>query len=195
MNRFLHRHLRRPVAPTSRRGLTRWPERSLYATGALLWVSGVGWLVSHYLTGGRDAFGEPSHPWDPWWLRVHGAAMIAFLVAFGSLLPTHMGPGWRRGINHRSGIVMLAIVGILAVTGYGLYYAAGEQLRPWVSATHWVLGLAAAGALIAHRFLGRRRVRGRPSPIASVVAAHRKHDHSQTGQSRYNLSSGLPKST
>jgi cation transport ATPase len=153
----MSRRVQRSDVRTVSRIAARRPERWLYATGALLWVSGLGWLASHYLASRRDAFGELSHPWDAVWLRLHGAAMLAFLVALGALLPTHIGPAWRRRTNRRSGLVMLVVVAALALTGYGLYYTADEQLRPWISAIHWGVGLGAAVALLVHRVLGKRR--------------------------------------
>ncbi len=149
--------LRRSAVRTGSRVAARRPELWLYATGTLLWASGLGWLASHYFLSSRDAFGELSHHWDAVWLRLHGAAMMAFLVALGALLPTHIAPAWRRRTNRRSGLVMVVVVSVLALTGYGLYYAGDEQLRPWISAIHWGVGLCAAVALVVHRVLGRRR--------------------------------------
>jgi hypothetical protein len=154
----------RAAAPAGDSRSARPPELWLYATGTLLWVSGVGWLASHYLLSARDAFGELTHPWDAWWLRLHGASMMAFLVAFGALVPTHMLAAWRRRTNRRSGLFMLALVAVLALTGYGLYYSGDEELRPWISALHWGLGLAAAAALLVHRLLGKRRHRRMLTP-------------------------------
>lgn len=96
-------------------------------------------------------------PVEPWWLRVHGAAAMAFLVALGSLLPGHVSRAWQMRRNHRSGLFMLGLVLLLIATGYGLYYAGDEQTRPWISCVHWVLGLAAAGMAPLHVYLGRRR--------------------------------------
>lgn len=129
----------------------------LYGTSAALWVSGVGWLVSHYLTGTRDSFGYISHPYDEWWLRAHGAALIAFLIALGALIPAHMVPWWRRRRNRVSAGLMLLVVGLLILTGYGLYYSADETLKPWISTVHWIVGLGAAAALIGHRAFGKLR--------------------------------------
>jgi cation transport ATPase len=153
----MSRRVQRSDVRTVSRIAARRPELWLYATGTLLWASGLGWLASHYLVSSRDAFMELSHPWDAAWLRLHGAAMLAFLVALGALLPTHIAPAWRRRTNRRSGLVMLIVVAVLALTGYGLYYAGDERLRPWISTIHWGVGVCAVLALLAHRVLGRRR--------------------------------------
>ena len=157
-------------SPIGWRSGRRRPEWWLYATGTLLWASGIGWLASHYLLSSRDAFGEVSHPGDAGWLRVHGAAVIAFLLALGALLPTHIVPAWRRRTNRRSGLVMLVVVAVLTLTGYGLYYAGDEQLRPWISTIHWSVGLCAALALAVHRILGRRPRSTGSHPAVSAAA-------------------------
>jgi cation transport ATPase len=136
--------------------LSRQHRRWLYLTGALLWASGVAWLINHYFFKVAGEFADAPQPSEAWWLRLHGAAMIGFLIAFGALLPVHVLHGWRQRRNRRSGVMMLVIVGALALSGYGLYYAGDERLRPWISATHWVIGLAVSAALLLHVILGRR---------------------------------------
>ena len=130
-------------------------RRWIYLTGALLWASGVAWLISHFLVRSAAEFAGAPQPSEAWWLRLHGAAVIGFLVAFGALLPLHVLHGWRQRRNRRSGVTMLAIVATLALSGYGLYYAGDPRLRSWISATHWIIGLASA-ALLLHVMLGRR---------------------------------------
>lgn len=138
--------------------LSQRHQRWLVATAVALLASGLGWLVAHDLLGGRGEFGDAPHPSEPWWLRIHGAAAMAFLIALGSLLPGHISRAWQARRNHRSGLFILGLVTLLIATGYGLYYAGDEQTRPWISCIHWLIGLAAAGAVPVHVVLGRRRV-------------------------------------
>ncbi|MDP8986057.1 MAG: hypothetical protein M3N97_13690 [Pseudomonadota bacterium] len=138
-------------------------QRWLYGVSGALLLSGLGWLVSHYMLAGNDLsvafeFGGLPHPAEPWWLRLHGAAMLGFLVVFGSLLPGHVVHGWRHRRNHRSGLFMLVTVSALTLTGYLLYYWAEESTRPWISAAHWVLGLGATLGLVLH-VIGKRSAR------------------------------------
>jgi uncharacterized membrane protein SirB2 len=141
-----HRAHRLPVRLSPRH------EWTIYMASTLLFVSGVAWLVIHFFRP-TDSLPSPS---EPWWLRVHGAAMLLFLIVLGSLFPTHVLPGWRHRTNHRSGIFVLTVVIILTLTGYGLYYLGDETIRPWISAVHWGIGLVAAGGLAVHAFLGKR---------------------------------------
>ena len=136
--------------------LSRRHERWIYAVGAVLFLSGAGWLVAHYFFPAASEFGEARNASEPWWLRAHGAAAMAFLIVFGSLFPAHIVPAWRRLKNRRSGMMMIALVSVLILTGYCLYYLGGERTRPWISLIHWSVGILCAGGLWAHAYLGKR---------------------------------------
>ena len=53
---------------------------------------------------------------------------------------------------------MLSLCVGLALTGYALYYSGSEELRPYISTSHWVMGLAAAVGFYQHRRGTLRRV-------------------------------------
>jgi hypothetical protein len=139
--------------------LSRHHRQWIYIVGGSLVGSGVAWLIAHYLLVGASAFGETHHPSEPWWLRLHGAAVMAFLVVLGTILPGHVTRAWsirKNGVqsvrrNVITGILMLSLVAALALTGYALYYSGSEELRPYISTGHWVLGLAAAAGFYQHR--------------------------------------------
>lgn len=135
--------------------LSRRHERWLYATGGVLLVSGLGWLTAHYFLASAGEFGDAHHASEPWWLRVHGAAAMGFLVVFGALLPAHIGRVWHQGKNRRSGILMLTVIALLGISAYGLYYSGSDVLRAWLSAIHWLTGLAAAAGLVMHVWIGK----------------------------------------
>jgi hypothetical protein len=59
---------------------------------------------------------------------------------------------WRA--EHLAGCVIVAIMVLLIVSGYALYYS-DEGLRPVISALHWIIGLGAPAALIWHIVTGR----------------------------------------
>ena len=120
----------------------------------MLYGTGLGWLLDRYL-----AHHDLPSAASIWCMKVHGAALLVFLIAYGALLPNHVVLGWRLQRNRRSGAVMLSVVATLVLTGYGLYYAGEESLRTLLSVSHWLLGLAAALALGLHVALGRRSAR------------------------------------
>lgn len=147
----MRRHVHRPplkLRPAHR----RW----LYLSSVLLLISGGGWLAAHYFLHGPADFPGAPHPSEPWWLRLHGAAAMGFLMAFGALLLQHVRSGWRQHVNRPTGIVMLAVVGTLILTAYGLYYFGDDRVRAFVSLAHWTIGLAAAAALPVHVIVGQR---------------------------------------
>jgi uncharacterized membrane protein len=89
-------------------------------------------------------------------MRLHGAGVIGFLIVFGALLPGHIVQNWRQRINRYSGLAVVIVVTVLALTGYGLYYLVDERQRAVISALHWIIGLAACAALVVHVVLGKR---------------------------------------
>jgi len=134
-----------------------WHRRAVYvATGALV-VSGILWLVLHYWMTASGEFGETSHPLESWMLRIHGAAAMAGLILYGSLLPIHIKRAWTIRRNVALGIALSSLLLLLTVTGYLLYYAGGEDTRPVISALHWVVGLSVPALLVWHVVAGRRR--------------------------------------
>jgi hypothetical protein len=156
-----HRHVPDPCPPVR---LSTRHQRWLYVVAGALLLSGLGWITAHYVLAGNSLlagleFAGVPHPSEMWWLRLHGASMIGFLVVFGALLPGHVARGWRRHRNRHSGLFMLATTVMLALSGYGLYYSGDEATRPWISALHWVIGLAAGAGLVLHVTFGKRGVR------------------------------------
>jgi len=149
--------MRRPHGPARiQQRLSRRHERLLYLTGSLLLVSGLGWLAGHYFMRGPALLGGAPHPSEAWWMRLHGAAFIGLLVVFGALLPGHVVQNWRQRMNRFSGLTMVILIVLLALSGYGLYYLVDERLRAVTSTLHWLLGLTASIALPTHVMLGKR---------------------------------------
>lgn len=131
-------------------------RRWLTISFAILVVSGLLWLGFHYFVAVKTNFGEGPHPLQQWWLKLHGLAAMATLVIVGSLLPGHVRKAWQHHQNRLSGGTMVALAASLTLTGYALYYFGGEASRPIISATHWVMGIAALPLLFAHIISGRR---------------------------------------
>lgn len=174
--------------------LTRLHEWWVYGVVTLLAASGLLWLLFHYFVTVQADFGATRHPLEAWWLKVHGAAAMLALVLIGSVMPVHIRKAWHAGKNRSTGSVMLAVVAVLIFTAYALYYASNEQSRPWISVTHWAIGLAMVPAMILHVVIGRlkharragreHRRSGRPfTPRVVKVSADRLADSkSATGK-------------
>lgn len=135
--------------------LERWHRRSVYASAALLLLSGAVWLVLHYFLRPVNQFGESVNPGEPWAMKVHGAAAMAALFFVGSLLHIHIRPSIRAGRNTITGWAMIVTLSFLTITGYGLYYLAGESDRSLWSLLHWGVGFSFAVLFILHVIIGR----------------------------------------
>jgi hypothetical protein len=122
----------------------------------LLLLSGVLWLLFHYFSAVPGELAEARHPLEAWWLRLHGAAAMGFLIVLGTVLPVHARRAWNLRRNRWTGAVVLCAIAAMLITGYALYYAGSEELRPWISGSHWAIGLIAAPALVLHGFIGKQ---------------------------------------
>jgi len=136
--------------------LSRRHRAWVHGAFGLLFASGAGWWGLHRWFQVEGAFGAQPHPAEHWLMLLHGAAAMLSLVIVGTLVPLHMKGGWRARLNRANGVMLVAVVGLLTVTGYGLYYAGGESLRMAASGTHTALGLALPFALVWHIARGRR---------------------------------------
>ena len=118
-------------------------RRLAYAALGVLFLTGCEWTVMDW--GGFSLVPDKAEA-----MQIHGAAAMAALVLAGAMLPAHVPVGWAIRRNRASGAGTLALLALLAITGYLLYYAGGEALRRAASLLHLALGLALAPAFVAH---------------------------------------------
>jgi hypothetical protein len=144
-----------PRPPTIR--LSPLQRRTVYGVITLLWLSGALWLAFHYFLRVPSTFGDKPHALEIWWLRLHGLAGFAALVAVGSMLPVHVGRAWALDKNRMSGVVMKMVFFWLATSAYALYYFATESNETWLPLLHWIVGLSLPLVLVIHVRRGRRR--------------------------------------
>ena len=140
--------------------LKRLQRYFLYAVLALLFLSGVAWAYWNYLAASPGDFETSAKAWA---MKIHGAAAMAVLVLIGMLLSAHVRFAWRARRNRANGSIFLSAFAVLAITGYGLYYAGGERLRAWTSWIHLIVGVVLPILLLIHIFLGRRTRRATQS--------------------------------
>lgn len=153
----LHHPSHHAAVPVLR--LERWLRRGLYAVLVLLAVSGLAWLAAHFFLRGAGEYGETIHPLEPWSMKLHGLAALAAFFLVGATLNAHIRRAIRSGRNLATGWSMIALLAVLALSGYGLYYVAGEADRPVWSALHWIVGLALPAVAVLHVMRGRRAMR------------------------------------
>ena len=154
-------------AARSKLPLTPTQKRALYLSSTVLWLSGVLWLCGEYWTAASNGFGSGSHSGQAFWLKVHGAVAMLFLMVFGSLFIRHIPVGWQQRRQRPSGVPLLSVCAVLILTSWSLYYGGNEDVRHWTSLIHWGLGLALPVMIAVHVWLGRRKAthptkRGQP---------------------------------
>lgn len=142
--------------------LSQTQQAWVYSTFAILFLSGVLWIVFHFFVSTAGTFGpaEPSAV-EPASLQIHGAAAMAFLIVLGSLIPGHIRGGWLARKNFKNGIFFLLLNAVLIVSGYGLYYASGENVRLFIEWVHLIIGVGVAPALAWHVIAGRKLAKPR----------------------------------
>lgn len=157
-------------------------RRWAYASMAMLWLSGVLWLVFHYFLQVQGKFGPRPHLLEMWWLRLHGLAMILVLLTLGSLLIHHMQRAWQLGKNRIPGAMLTIAFIWLATTGYALLYFSSDGNQAWLPLLHWLPGLILPVVLVLHIRAGRNRLR-RPTAVIRQI------NHRET-RSKKKVSSG-----
>ncbi len=125
----------------------RW---ATYGTLAVVDLSGVAWLILH------DGFQWGWFTAEHRLLVTHGAASALSLTVIGGLLPLHIRLAWRTRRNLWSGVVTLAVMGMLALSGLLLYYGneEGRYIVRWLHISIGVLGII---AVPLHVWVGKRR--------------------------------------
>ncbi len=137
----------------------RW---ATYGTLAVVAISGVAWLVLH------DWFQWGWFATEHRLLVTHGVAAALSLTVIGGLLPLHIRLAWRTRRNLWSGVIALAVMGMLGLSGLLLYYG-DEEWRDIVRWLHIGVGVLGIVAVPLHVWMGRRRVAQQRSADAQPV--------------------------
>jgi hypothetical protein len=131
-------------------------RRAAYLAVTALWLSGGALLVLQLWLRRPDEFGLMRHPLEPALQTLHGVLGMAALYLLGWLSARHVGEAWRRAERRRSGIALLATLGILALSGGALFFLTGDAARAASIWLHDGLGALTPAAALAH-WLARRR--------------------------------------
>ena len=113
-------------------------------------------------------------------MRLHGLGAFGGLFVLGVLAAAHVPQGWRLSRRHGwagqriSGLVLCVLGGLLAVSGYLLYYFAPEPIRPALGWAHAATGGVMGVLLAVHRHgvhtrfaLAIHAATSRPSPMTA----------------------------
>jgi hypothetical protein len=130
--------------------LSRWLSGSLYAAFGLLWLTGCVWLLLHFFFQTTTDFGVTPHPWQPGLLVIHGVSAAVAIFFFGWIAGTHIGAGWSSGLRRTSGVLLTALIAVLALTGIGSYYIGGDALRAGAAFVHELAGVIVIAPILSH---------------------------------------------
>ena len=128
--------------------MTAGLRAAVFVVCALLWASGILWLVLHLGFEPRNEFGALPHPWEAPLMRVHGVVAVVGVFLLGWLGAGHVLERWRRARKRTSGWVLMASAVLLVLSGYALYYtvgaphAAAAWLHEWLGAAALIVALA-----------------------------------------------------
>ncbi|MGY3450439.1 hypothetical protein [Bradyrhizobium sp. USDA 4353] len=112
---------------------------ALYAIFGLLFVSGALWIYADQMKTRSEMDSEFWQQAAAFLLSTHGGAAMVTLLLLGALGPMHVQRAWRARKNRATGVLSLALYGLLIATAFGLYYvgsdlgspAALDQHRPY----------------------------------------------------------------
>lgn len=127
-------------------------RRLFYSVFGVLWGSGALWLLVEWFK--EPELGAARTLLQTFSMKIHGATMLIYLAMLGTLL-MHVRRAVALKANRLSGFSVIALNGILALSGWLLYYGTDDALREWSSLVHWTIGLAALPLLCGHVFFGR----------------------------------------
>jgi hypothetical protein len=131
-------------------GFSASQRRFLLFAVAGLAATGLAWAWSDLAHGLGPIDDEAAQAARAWLGRIHGAFAMLGLVAFGTVAAGHAPFHWNAGARRPSGIALAAILILLVVTGYALYYAAGDFARAASAWGHIAAGVAATAVFALH---------------------------------------------
>jgi hypothetical protein len=136
--------------------LATWQIWLLTLSGTTLWLSGGAWLLLHFYGRIQGEFGPEMNPLEPWMMKAHGLVLIPALLGIGGMFVAHIPKGWTHVHQRVAGVALCALLAVLIISGYMLYYVGDEALRGWSSLIHWALGLGLPAIFIWHYLNGLR---------------------------------------
>jgi hypothetical protein len=138
----------RPTELRSRATRIRLNALLPWQAGTIIWaalsllLSGVAWQLVLFRRGPEGLPG----PIEPWLARWHGLSSMAALFA-----SRHVPRGLALGNRLRSGLSVVVLFAVLALTGFSLAYLVPESWRSTLGWTHSALGVLAFTLGAVHR--------------------------------------------
>lgn len=136
--------------------MSRGQRVSVYLSVGALWLSGCLWLCLDQFFAKRGPFGVTPHPLQAPILLLHGVAAILSMYLFGWITARHALRWWPGRVRRLSGGALAALLAVLIVSGFALFFLIDDESQHIAAAIHEVLGLGVTVFAIQHWFFGRR---------------------------------------
>jgi hypothetical protein len=140
--------------------MPRRPRAAIYIVMGALWLTGCGWLILDQFAARRGPFGAVPHPLEPPLLLLHGVSSLAAMYLLGWITARHVLRWWTSDMRRLSGSALAAIIVLLVVSGFALFFVADDEWQRAAAVVHEVLGVAITVFAVQHWFF-----RGRREPI------------------------------
>ena len=128
----------------------------VYAVFVSLWASGLLWLLLDLFFARRGEFGWMPHPLQPPLLLLHGMIAILTLYVFGWVSSHHALRRWPEGGRRLSGAAFIALLLVLTVSGFALFFLVDAEWQRAAKLTHEVAGVLITLFALQHWLFGRR---------------------------------------
>jgi hypothetical protein len=138
----------------------RMPARkrlAIYSVFGGLWLSGCAWLLLDQFFESKGEFGMMPHPWEPAILLVHGIVAILSMYLLGWITARHVLRWWPGRLRRLSGASLAAMLTLLGLSGFALFFLSDDRWQRLAAAAHDVLGLGITVFAIQHWFFAKRR--------------------------------------
>lgn len=155
--------------------MSRFERWSIWATTAVMTLTGTVYLWMKYFMEPADPWAVVSHPLEPWMLRAHVIVAPFFIFAVGMITANHVWRHLRSGVRwaRTSGLVGSGLLVLMVMSGYLIQVLTPEG---WIEAmviVHLASGYLFLIALAVHEWETRsapgqatrtRRRRAWPGP-------------------------------
>ncbi|MDD2701091.1 MAG: hypothetical protein PHH36_07605 [Sideroxydans sp.] len=138
-------------------------RRTVLLCSIVVIASGIAWMVLGGLVDEQN-YSDPLHTLRHRMLVLHGVAAYVLVWMAGRLSNLHQQGNWRAHRNRGNGLLLTAVLALLAVSGLCLYYPPHEDWHETISRLHQGLGIALTLLFPLHLLVARtlRRLKNHP---------------------------------
>ncbi len=137
--------------------MSRTTARFTHGATACAGITGLVYAYLRYFTEPADEFALVNHPAEPLIKNLHIVLSPLALIAFGLLIGSHIAPRLRskQTRGRRSGLILLALMLPMAISGYVLQIGSDPTLRQAALWGHLLTSAVWLGTYLMHQFYRR----------------------------------------